>query len=126
MKLKHVFLFHLIIEVSFGIGCLLLPNFFVGLFGRSLDEVGRLMTQLGGCWLVGIASVMWLTRGITDAKTIRALATAFFIMSAVSLIVIILGQVNHVLNVLGWMPATVTALLVLGYGYFLFIKPEAA
>jgi hypothetical protein len=122
MKLRTLFIANTVVSVPFGVGCVLAPHLFLSLFGATLDPAGALMTQYGGAWLIGIGLLTWLTRKAAESEPGRAVAGALLVAYAVALIVSVLGQIQAVLNALGWMPVAIQVLFAAGFGYFLLVR----
>ena len=80
------------------------------------------MGRLFGSALIGFALLTWMARNATDSDARRAIVLALFISECIGFIVTLIGQINNVVNVLGWSSVAIYLLLALGFGYFQFFK----
>jgi hypothetical protein len=67
-----------------------------------------------------------LARNAEAKETRLNLALALFIQDSVGLAVSLHGQFTGVMNWVGWSTVLVYLFLALGYGYFRFVRPDAA
>lgn len=81
------------------------------------------MMQYGGVWLIGIGLIAWFARNSTDSDARKAIVLAFLICYSIAFMVALIGQLNNILNALGWGTVALNLVLTLGYGYFQFMKP---
>jgi len=119
VKLKTLFAANSLISLSFGIGSVLVPRLFLSLFGATLGPAGALMMQYGGAWLIGIGLLTWFTRDAAESEVGQGIARALLVAYVVALVVSALGQLAGVLNVLGWMPVAIQAMMGGGLAYAL-------
>ena len=124
MNTRTFFIINTIIALPFGVGSVLAPNLFISLFGASLEPAGALMMQFGGAWLIGIGLLTWLIRNEMKTQVRRHITTALLVMYIVGFIVALMGQLNGVLNALGWLVVGINAFLALSYAYTLFIPQD--
>ena len=66
---------------------------------------------------------MWFGRKATSVDARRAIALALLIQDIVGLVASIEIQLSGSVNAFGWSNLLLYGLLVLGYAYFLFIRP---
>lgn len=123
MKLTGLFTFTAIATIIFGIFSVLVPNMMITLFGTELNPAGALMMQFGGAWLIGIGLLAWFVRNASSSDTRRAIVTAYFICFTIGFIVSLIGQINNVLNALGWSTVLLNLVLAVGFGYFRVKSP---
>jgi len=126
VKLKTLFIVNAVVVIFNGIGCVLAPNMLISLYGATLNPAGANMMQYGGAWLIGIGLLTWFVRNAEESETRRGIVLALLIMYIIGVIVALLGLFSAGLNVLGWVPVGINAVLALGYGYFWFAKPKTA
>jgi hypothetical protein len=67
-----------------------------------------------------------MARKITDAYALRAILLAFFISYSISMIIAIIDILSGLGNALGWSSVVLYLLLLLVFGYYLFVKPRAS
>ena len=123
MKIRALFTFNAIVTILFGAGSILFPHTLMNLFGATLNPAGAFMMRYGGVWLFGIGLIAWFARNAADSEARRAIVFAFLICYSVAFIIALIGQLNNVLNALGWGPVALNLILAFGYGYFQFAPP---
>lgn len=126
MKLKHLLVINTVIGFVYGIPLLLLPATMLSLHGLAQDPATMLVGQFFGVGLVAIGLLTWLARNVTDSKAQGAIILALLISDVIGVVIAVLGTVSGPMNALGWLGAAAYALLALGYGYFLLMKPGAS
>lgn len=124
MKLRTLFSINIPISIFFGGVCIFLPNWFLALYGVDLTASGVFMTQLAGAAYLGFAVLAYLARSSESRDFHFALALALFVQDSIGAAISIYGQIIGLFNILGWSTVAVYLFLALGYGYFLFLKPE--
>lgn len=126
MKLRHIFTINVFCALFFGLTCLFVPRWLFSLYGSELGEAGTYMARLGGAAYLAFATLTWLARNAKAKETRLNLALALFIQDIIGFVVALQGQLTGVMNLIGWSTVFVYLFLALGYGYFRFIKAEAA
>lgn len=126
VKLRHIFTINVFCALFFGLTCLFVPRWLFSLYGAELGEAGTYMTRLGGAAYLAFATLTWLARKATAKETRLNLALALFIQDLIGFVVALHGQLAGLMNLIGWSTVLIYLFLALGYGYFLFIKTEAA
>jgi hypothetical protein len=126
MKLKTLFVINAIVVILNGIGSVVVPDFFMSLYGATLDAIGRSMMQFGGAWLIGLGLLAWLVRDAEESETRRSIVTGFMLTYLVGLVVSVIGALSGAMNYMAWSPVGINVVLSLGYAYFLFAKPKNA
>ena len=126
MKLKTLFIITAIITVLFGVVFVIIPTQVYSLYGIEADAVLNYMGQLFGAALIAIGLISWHSRDAADSDARRAIILAIFIADGIGFIIALIGQLNNVVNALGWSTVAIYLLLSLGFGYFQFSKPRSA
>ena len=126
MKLKTLLVINAIIFGFFGLASLLAPDASAPLYGLTLDPVAKHNVQTLGAFLLGLAVLSWMSRKVTDANALRAILLTFFISYSIAMIIAIIDILSGLGNALGWSSVAVYLLLLLGFGYYLFVKPSAS
>ncbi len=85
----------------------------------------KYVAQLFGVSLVGFAFLTWLAKNATDSDARKAIVLALFVSDSVGFIVALIGQLEGVVNSLGWSTVAIYLLLALGFGYFQFARPAS-
>jgi len=127
MKLQTILVINAILLVLFGFPSLITPDALAAGYGVALDPVAKHNIQNLGALYLGLAVLSWMARKITDAYALRAISLAFFISYGITMIVGIIDlSALGSFNAPSWSTVALYLLLVLGFGYYLFVKPDAS
>ena len=122
MKFSTFMVIYAVLSAAFGLGFVLAPGQILPLYGVAPDAALRLIGQLFGAVLISLALLTWLARNISDTEARRAIVLALLVGEALGFILALIGQLNGVLNALGWLVVAVYLFLVLGLAYFQFSR----
>ena len=123
MKLKTLLVINAILLGFFGFTPLLAPEASAAPYGITLDPVSKHLNQLLGAVYLGFAVLAWMARKVTAPDAIQAILLAFFISYGISMIVTIIDVLSGLGNALGWSSVALYLLMLLGFGYYLLVKP---
>jgi hypothetical protein len=127
MKRKTILVINAIVLVLFGFPSLFTPEALAAGYGVTLDPVAKHNIQNLGALYLGLAVLSWMARKITDAYALRAISLAFFISYGITMIIGIIDlSALESFNAPGWLSIALYLLLLLGFGYYLFVKPSAS
>ena len=126
MKLKGLFIVTAVISILFGAAFVIIPTEVYSLYGVQSGTELNFVGQLFGSALIAIGLISWQSRNADDSEARRAIVSSFFIADAVGFIVALIGQLNNVVNALGWTIVAIYLLLALGFAYFQSSKPGPA
>ena len=126
MKLNVLFVITAVIATVFGVLFVIIPTGMYSLYGIESNGTLNYMGQLFGAALVGIGLIAWLSRNAADSDVRKAVVLSFFIADGIGFIIALIGQLNNVVNDLGWSTVIIYLLLSLGFAYFQFSKPKSA
>lgn len=127
MRLKHLFIVHAAAALFFGVVLVLIPKSFLSLYDISLTTPGaEYIARIFGAALLIYTFVGWFARDAEDSVARRAIVLGFFLTEVLGFILSLIAQLSGVMNALGWMLVGVYFVLMLGYGYFYFLKPDTA
>jgi hypothetical protein len=107
-----------------GLAFLLVPETALPPYGIITDIAGILNARYFGAVALGMGVLLWFAKNTGEAQTRRAIATGILVGFIATLVVSVGGTLAGVLNALGWSLVVIDVLVVLGAGYFLFIKKE--
>lgn len=122
MSLKTLFIITSIIAFVFGVLFVIIPTPLYSLYGIESNMVLNYMGELFGAALIAVGLISWLSRNITNPEALKAVTLSFFIADGIGFIIALIGQLNNVVNALGWLTVVIYLLLSLGFGYFRFSK----
>jgi hypothetical protein len=126
MKLKTLLVINAILLGLLGLASLLAPEASATPYGLTLDPLSKHLNQTLGAFFLGLAVLSWMSRNVTAPDAIRAILLAFFISYSIAMIIAIIDILSGLGNALGWSSVAIYLLLLLGFGYYLFVKPSAS
>lgn len=125
MTLTNLFRLHAILAAAYGLGLVLAPQFIVSLLSPfPLNPVGTDIARLLGAALILVMFIAWRASQLTDRPSRRMVAGGLFVYTALGAVISTWGQLAGTWSALGWSTIISYLIFVLGYGYFLFLKPE--
>ncbi|MFC2085549.1 hypothetical protein ACFLS9_10855 [Bacteroidota bacterium] len=122
MKIKTLFVINSVITIVFGVVFVIIPTQVHSLYGTESNLQINFMSQLFGVALIGFGLLTWNARNAADSDSRRAIIFALFISDVIGFVVALIGQLNNVVNELGWSTVAIYLILALGFGYFQFKK----
>ena len=125
MKLKTLFIITTIIVTVFGVLFVVIPTTVYSFYGIESFPALTYMGQLFGAALLAIGLISWQSRNTADSDARKAIIFSFFIADGVGFIVALIGQLNNVVNALGWGTVAIYLLLSAGFGYFNYSKTNS-
>jgi len=126
VKLSNLLVIAAVIGAVFGVGFVVASGTVLGIYGITLDKAGTLVAQLFGALLIGLATLNWLARNVTDPEARQAVVLGNLVGDVVGFVVILIGQLAGVANALGWSNVAIYLLLALGFAYVQFMQPRNA
>ena len=126
MKLNTLFIITAIVAVVFGLAFIFFAGQVYSLYGVESNSLLNYMWELFGAALLAVGLIAWRSRNAADSDSRRAIIFSFFIADAVGFVIALVGQLNNVVNALGWSTVAIYFLLSLGFGYFQFSKQVSA
>ena len=114
-----------LLALAFGIGFLFAPARVLSLYGVAADPAVVLMARFFGSALVQLGLVFYLIRDVSDPTTRRGVVLGSFLGSLAGFVVSLTAQFWGLVNSFGWSSVAIYGLLLLGYGSFVFGRPQA-
>ena len=124
MSYKALFVLNAIVAIVFGAAFLFVPTMSLGFFGTDTYKATVLVAQFFGTELIAVGLLLWFAKDVADAGIQRKLGWAQLIGLLLGLVVNVIGAANGVISRNGWITILVYAVLVLLYGFMLFLKPK--
>lgn len=119
MGRRRFLLFACIVEIVFGLGFLLIPEWTLAPSGVTLNAGGIIMTRALGAAILGLGWAYWHARGAMEEAGVLAIMDAGVIYSALSGLAFIVGASNGAMSFSGgWSAAALHAVLTAGLLYF--------
>ena len=127
MKIKTMMIITAVITALFGLAFVIIPRLLLELYGNSPEAIEntRFTGQLFGTALITLALINWLLRNTEDILARNAIALAFCLGSAAGFVVSLIAQIEGLVNSLGWSTVVIYFLLMVGFGYFRFVKSSS-
>ena len=126
MSLKNLLMVAAVIGVAFGVAFVVASGPLLAVYGITLDKAGTLVAQLFGALLIGVATLNWFARNVTDPEARQAVVVGNLTGDVVGFVVILIGQLAGIANALGWANVAIYLLLALGFAYVQFMQRSSA
>jgi hypothetical protein len=114
-----------LLALAFGIGFLFAPARVLSLYGVAAEPAVVLMARFFGSALVQLGLVLYLIRDVSDPVTRRGVVLGSFLGSLAGFVVSLTAQFWGLVNSFGWSSVAIYGALLLGYGSFVFGRPQA-
>lgn len=115
MKLNRLLSLYAMVAVIFCAGLLLLPSFWITLYGAGADPQATLLLRLVGALFGGYAVMAWLARQAEASELRRAIILGLAVSNGLSAVVAVAGAVSGVYNHLAWGPVATFALFTVAF-----------
>ena len=122
MKFSTVFIFNTLAALGYAAGLLIIPEQIMSWHGIGVHGSSILMARYFGVALLGIGLVTWLARNTVDSNARDAITIGLPISYIAGFVLSVQATLGGQMNILGWLPAVVYFLLILGYGFVRFSK----
>jgi hypothetical protein len=114
-----------LLALAFGIGFLFAPVRVLAMYGVAAEPTAVLMARFFGSALVQLGLVFYLIRDVSNPTTRRGVVIGSFLGSLAGFVVSLTAQFWGLMNSFGWSTVAIYGLLLLGYGSFVFGRPQA-
>lgn len=114
-----------LLALAFGIGFLFAPARVLSMYGVAAEPTVVLMARFFGSALVQLGLVFYLIRDVSDPTTRRGVVLGSFLGTLAGLVVSLTAQFWGLVNSFGWSTVAIYGALLLGYGSFVFGRPQA-
>jgi hypothetical protein len=94
----------------------------MSIFDVHQFRTGIFTARLLGVDMMGIGFVCWMSSKSKD-RLVSEVILGLFVADLLGSIVMLVGQLNKIMNPLGWINALIWMCLTFGLGYYRFIKP---
>jgi hypothetical protein len=126
MKLSVLFIITAIIAIVFGVVFVIIPGPVYSLYGIESNMMLDYMGRLFGSALIVVGLISWMARNAANSDARKAIIFSFFIGDTIGFVIALIGQLNEVVNALGWLTVIIYFLLALGFAIFQFSKEKPA
>jgi len=124
MKLSVLFIITAIIAILYGVVFVIIPGPVYSLYGIESNMMLNYMGQLFGAALIAIGLIAWRSRNAADSDARKAIIFSFFIADTIGFVIALIGELNQVVNVVGWTTVVIYLLFALGFAKFQFSKEK--
>ena len=114
-----------LLALAFGIGFLFAPARVLAMYGVAAEPTVVLMARFFGSALIQLGLVFYLIRDVSDPTTRRGVVLGSFLGTLAGFVVSLTAQFWGLVNSFGWSSVAIYGLLLLGYGSFVFGRPQA-
>jgi hypothetical protein len=114
-----------LLALAFGVGFLFAPARVLAMYGVPAEPTVVLMARFFGSALVQLGLVFYLIRDVSDPTTRRGVVIGSFLGSLAGFVVSLTAQFWGLVNSFGWSSVAIYGVLLLGYGSFVFGRPQA-
>ena len=125
MKFSTFTVIYTVVSAVFGLGFVLMPGQLLLIYGVEPDAALRLIGQFFGAAIISLAILAWLVRNLSNSEARQAIVLALFVGETLGFVMALIGQLNGILNALGWSVVVVYLVFALGLAYFQFFKPAS-
>ena len=125
ISLTNLFRLHAVLGAIYAIVILLFPRELMLLLSDEfIGNVGTDVTRLFGAALVLVTLLTYGASRLKNIEARRVIALSLLVYTTLGAIIALLGQLVGTWNIFGWSSIATYVIFVIGYGYFLFIRPE--
>ena len=115
MKLKSLLSSYATVALVFCVGLMLLPSFWITLYGNEANAQAALLLRLVGALFGGIAVMVWLARNEATSKSRDAMVLGLAVSNGLAALVALLGALSGVYNQFAWGPVATFALFATAF-----------
>lgn len=127
MNLRNLFRISGVLFFLVGVSWLLAPKAMPAAFGLDIDSYTAYFLQQLGAINVASAVLCFLVSGMSHSPARQAVVTFFFVEQVLAGIVSLLGAYSGAVpSPGGWISVASNLIFALAFGYFGFIRKEAA
>jgi hypothetical protein len=113
-----------VLALGFGLGFIFAPVRVLSLYGIAAENAVILMARFFGAALLQLGLVLYMIRDVSDPVTRRGVVLGSFLGSLAGFVVALTAQFWGVVNSFGWSTVAIYGVLLLGYGSFVFGRPQ--
>jgi hypothetical protein len=113
-----------LLALAFGLAFLFAPVRVLMLYGIAPEATVILMARFFGAALLQLGLVLFMIRDVSDPVTRRGVVLGSFLGSLAGFVVALTAQFWGLVNSFGWSTVAIYGVLLLGYGSFVFGRPQ--
>jgi len=117
MKLNTLLSIYAVVAVGFCVGLLLVPAFWITLYGAQVDPQATLLLRLTGAFLGGIGVMAWAGRNAEPSRSRNAMVLGLGVANALAAFVAVAGALTGVYNQFAWGPVATFGTFAIGFAF---------
>ena len=125
MTLRQLMAVTAVVTLVFGLALVTDPAQVVSWYGAGLGPAGLFIARLYGALLIVVGVIAWAGRDAGPSEARQAILLGFFLGDAIGFVIALWGQLQAVVNSLGWSIVILYFLFAIGFGYFRFARSFA-
>ena len=115
-----------IVSGLFGIGFLIAPAAFGSAYAGGVNATTELALRYAGAAFLVIGIVSWFAAAAAPSPLRLWIARAFALYAALGALLGFAGMSSGVMGATGWVNVVIDVIFLVGFGYYGFVKTEAA
>lgn len=115
MTLKALLAIYSVVAAVFCLGLLLVPAFWITLYGATADSQSTVLLRLVGALFGGLAVMAWLGRNAEPSRSRDAMVLGLTVSNGLAALVAVVGALSGVYNQFAWGPVATFALCAIGF-----------
>lgn len=120
MKLNTLLSIFGIVAMLFGVAFVAAPAAMLTQYGVSAEPHIVFVSRFFGSALINLGLLVWLARNTVDSQARAAIVLAGLVGDLIGFAVALRGQLEGLVNALGWSTVVIYALFAIGFAYFQF------
>jgi hypothetical protein len=126
MKLKTLLSVYAVTAMVICLGFLVVPEFWITLYGATVDPQASLLLRLIGALFGGLAVMAWVGRAAEPSPSRNAMVGGLIVLNGLATLVAVFGALTHVYNQLAWGPVGMFGLFTLGFVVVAAARPSVS
>ena len=122
MNFRNVMILSAVTALAFGAAFVIVPGLLGSLLGLATTPAVILMARLYGTALLGIGLLSWLIKDVTERRVQQPVLLTFIVTDFGGFLVLLVGQLNGLMNALGWLIIMFLLLMSSAYAYLLWAR----
>lgn len=115
MKINTLLKIFAVTAGIFFVGLVLLPAFWISLYGANADSQAIFLIRLVGALFGGLAVMAWAGRDAEPSKSREAMVLGLTILNGFAAVTALYGAITGVYNHFAWGPVIIFSLFTIGF-----------
>ena len=115
MKLNTLLSIYAVVALGFCVGLLLVPAFWITLYGAKVDGQATVLLRLTGALFGGIGVMAWTGRDAEPSISRHAMVRGLGVANALAALVAVVGALSGVYNQFAWGPVATFSVFAIGF-----------